>query len=318
MHTEDPADPAPATNDGRPAVSVVVVAHDMARELPRTLETLSLAYQRDVAPGDYEVIVVDNGSPEPIDPELFAGFDGSIRTTRLDPAPPSPARAANVGIAMATGPLVGLIVDGARMASPGLVAAARSAARLSDRPVVSTLGWHLGPVRHMDAHEAGYDQAAEDVLLAGVDWRGDGYQLFAVSVLNGSSAWGFFSPIAESSALFLPRAMWDELGGLDEAFALPGGGLVNHDLYLRACSLPGAQLVTLLGEGTFHQIHGGAATGARFRFEEMRDDYVAKKGETYAAPINEPIFVGRAPEPVWDHLADSVRLAREYRAKRRS
>ena len=32
----------------------------------------------------------------------------------------------------------------------------------------------------------------------------------------------------------MPRAMWDELGGLDESFGLPGGGLSNHDLYRRA------------------------------------------------------------------------------------
>ena len=62
----------------------------------------------------------------------------------------------------------------------------------------------------MQAAEAGYDQAAEDELLAGIDWREDGYRLFDVSVLNGSSAWGWFEPIAESSALFLRR---EPLGG---------------------------------------------------------------------------------------------------------
>ncbi len=287
----------------------------MARELPRTLETLSAGHQRDIDAGDFEVIVVDNGSPEPVDPELLARFDARIRSVRLDPAPPSPARAANLGLAMAEGSLVGLIIDGARMASPGLLATARLGARMGDRSVISTLGWHLGPVRHMQAAEAGYDQEAEDHLLERVDWRGDGYLLFGVSVLNGSSAWGYLAPIAESSALFMHRSMWDELGGLDEAFALPGGGLVNHDLYRRACSLPGAQLVTLLGEGTFHQIHGGAATGSTFRWEEMSDDYIARKGEPYAAPTTEPIFVGSAPEPVWEHLADSVRLGREYRLR---
>src|SRR4051812_35623024 len=99
----------------------------MARELPRTLQTLDPAYQRGIAAGDYEVIVVDNGSSEPVDPELVARFGGSLRLIRLDPAPPSPARAANAGLALAAAPLVGLIVDGARMASPGLLATARRA-----------------------------------------------------------------------------------------------------------------------------------------------------------------------------------------------
>ena len=48
------------------ALSVVVVAHDMARELPRTLRTLSVPYQRGIDSTAFEVIVVDNGSPEPL------------------------------------------------------------------------------------------------------------------------------------------------------------------------------------------------------------------------------------------------------------
>lgn len=299
-----------------PSLSVVVVAHDMARELPRTIETLSPRHQIGIEADDYEVIVVDNGSSPAIDPARFADFGGRLVVERIDPAPPSPARAANVGLARASGELVGLIVDGARMASPGLLAAARLGARLDDRSVVSTLGWHLGPVRHMQAAEAGWDQATEDELLAGIDWRREGYRLFEVSVLNGSSAWGFFEPIAESSALFMGRDLWQELRGLDEAFAMPGGGLVNHDLYLRACTLPGARLVTLLGEGTFHQYHGGAATGVRFGWEEMRDDYIRIKGSPYEAPDVVPVFVGAVPDAVLGDLAESVELHRQRQRRR--
>src|SRR5690606_16058766 len=131
---------------------------------------------------------------------------------------PSPARAANTGVAMADGELVGLVVDGARMASPGLVATALRARRLADRPVIATLGWHLGPVRHMEAASAGYDQRVEDELLEGLAWERDGYALFTASTLAGSSGRGWFGPLGESSALFLPQGLWQELGGLDEAF----------------------------------------------------------------------------------------------------
>lgn len=297
-------------NGGLPSLSVVVVAHDMGRELPRTLATLAPGYQRDIVADDYEVVVVDNGSRVAIDPALVASFPGRIRVERIDPAPPSPAQAANLGLGLAEGEQVGLIVDGARMASPGLLGWARRAAALSSRPIVSTLGWHLGRVRHMQATEAGYDQAVEDELLAGIDWQADGYELFGVSVLNGSSAWGWFEPMSESSALFLSAADWAELGGLDEQFALPGGGLVNHDLYRRACALDGAELITLLGEGTFHQFHGGAATSARFGWAEMHDDYVRLRGEPYVSPQDRPILVGRHPEQALDHMVESVAMAR--------
>ena len=56
----------------------------------------------------------------------------------------------------------------------------------------------------MEAAEAGYDQAAEDELLAGIDWEDDGYRLFDVSTLAGSSARGWFGPMGESSGLFMP------------------------------------------------------------------------------------------------------------------
>jgi hypothetical protein len=222
----------------------------MAREVPRTLRSLAPAYQRGIDADDYEVIVVDNGSPVPLDAALLDGFAGHLRRVRLDPAPPAPARAANLGIAEADADFVGLLIDGARLASPGLLAAALVGRRVADRPVVATLGWHLGPVRHMDAAGAGYDRAVEDALLDTLDWERDGYRLFSASTLAGSSARGWFAPMGESNGLFMPKAMWNELGGLDEAFALPGGGLSNHDLYRRACSLDGAELVVLLGEGT--------------------------------------------------------------------
>ena len=60
----------------------------MRRELPRTLASLSPEYQRDIDPADYEVIVVDNGSAEPVDQRLIDAFEGQIRSIRLDPAPP--------------------------------------------------------------------------------------------------------------------------------------------------------------------------------------------------------------------------------------
>ena len=260
-------------------------------------------------PDDYEVIVVDNGSAPPVGPELVASFEGQLRLERIDPAPASPARAANHGLQAAGADLVGLLVDGARLASPGLLAEARRAARLAPRPVITAPAFHLGPVRHMRATEAGYDQATEDRLLAESGWEADGYRLFDISTLAGSWGRGLFGPAGESSSLFCPRTIWDELGGLDERFALPGGGLVNHDLYRRACGLEGVEIVVLLSEGTFHQYHGGAATSRRYSWDEMHADYQAIIGAPHRPPSNPPLYVGRARPALLPLIEHSARQA---------
>jgi hypothetical protein len=287
----------------------------MARELPRTLQSLSVPYQRDIAADDFEVIVVDNGSPEPVDPSVLDRFPGRLLRACVDRAPPAPARAANLGLRMASADFIGLVLDGARIASPGLLARALLASRLVDRPIVATLAWHLGPTRHMDATDASYDRATEDALLAEVDWTNDGYRLFAVSTLAASSSRGWFRPMGESNGLFMPRSLWEELGGLDESFTLPGGGLSNHDLFRRACALDGARLVVLLGEGTFHQIHGGAATSGRFGWDEMHDEYVSLRGRPYAPPQNKRLYFGEVPPAALPIIADSATRAIDANAR---
>jgi glycosyltransferase involved in cell wall biosynthesis len=46
-------------------LSIIVIGYQMARELPRTIRSLSPDLQRGIAADDYEIIVVDNGSSEP-------------------------------------------------------------------------------------------------------------------------------------------------------------------------------------------------------------------------------------------------------------
>ena len=59
-----------------PDLSVVVIGYRMARELPRTLRSLSPAMQRGIKADQYEIILIDNGSPErmPLDkfPKIVA------------------------------------------------------------------------------------------------------------------------------------------------------------------------------------------------------------------------------------------------------
>lgn len=272
-----------------PLLSIVVVAWEMARELPRTLETLSPRMQRGVAHTPYEVIVVDNGS----EPAMTVPDEPWLSLLRVEDGGRSPARAVNAGLGRAAAELVGVVVDGARMASPGLVRHALLARRLHERPVIGTLSFHLGPDLQQRSMQDGYGAAREDELLASVDWRSDGYRLFDVSVLAASSAGGWFQPAAESNALFLPRSMWQELGGFDERFVSPGGGFVNLDAYARAWALPRSQPVILLGEGTFHQFHGGVSTNvSRPPTRAFQEEYEAIRGAPFRAPWGAPIHLG--------------------------
>lgn len=284
-----------------PALSVVVVAYDMARELPRTLATLGPAAQRVEG---LEIIVVDNGSPVPVDAGMAAR--AGARLVRLDPAPPSPARAANRGIAESEAEVVLVLIDGARMLSPGVARGVLDAQLLHPRPIVTTLAFHIGSMPQMNAAAQGYDQASEDELLASVDWQHDGYELFSISCFAGSSARGWFGPMGECNAIAMPRTLWDTLGGFDEVFDRPGGGLVNHDLYRRACSLPDTELVMLLGEGSFHQYHGGAVTSGGVSRDELWAEYERLRGEPYEPPTRRPRMLGSVTASAMPHLAASV------------
>ncbi len=294
---------------------VVVVAYDMARELPRTLDTLDVGYQRGVDASDYSVTVIDNGSPTPVPTSAVEQRQAPFHLVRIDDARPVPGPAINEAIGAVESDAVLIFIDGARMASPGLVTTTLDALRLDERAVVATVGWHLGEVPHMRAPEVGYDQEAEDALLDTVDWRDDGYQLFTIATLAGSSSRGWFGPLGESNALAMARPLWQELGGFEERFALPGGGLSNHDLYRRACGASGTRLVELLGEGTFHQYHGGAATSRRFGWEEMAAEYEAIRGQAFQPPATKPTLLGQVPTPALSHIATSATFAQERRAR---
>ena len=291
-----------------PQLSVVVAFHDMRREAPRTLHTLSPAYQRGVTAADYEVLAVDVGSEPPLDEALVRAQGAHFRLLRF-PRAASPAAAINAAVRESRGAAVMACIDGARMLTPGILRLALAALRGFADPLVATLSWHLGPKVQNESMLEGYDQTIEDRLLESVDWRGDGYSLFRVGCLAQSSRAGWLGPLGESNCVALRRAAWERLGGYDERFTSPGGGLVNPDFYRRACDLLGPP-VALLGEGTFHQFHGGVATNVprtRRPVRPMLDEYVAIRGEPFVTPTLTPTLLGGLPPDAAPWLSESLR-----------
>lgn len=277
-----------------PRLSVIVVAYNMAREIPRTIRSLSPAMQRGISPDDYEVIVVDNGSTDHFDQDACRQWGGNLRFVSVPDPTPSPVSAVNLGLSLAEGGLCGVLVDGARMVTPGLLASALAGASISRRTVVATVGFHLGPDHQSRSLLKGYNQSVEDRLLTEVDWTKDAYRLFKIAVFAGSSAKGWFVPMTESNALFLSRELWRELDGFDRGFTSPGGGLANLDVYARACALPDTQLAVILGEGTFHQIHSGVSSNsAESKWPEFHAEYMRVRGHAYSIPKVEPFYVGK-------------------------
>ena len=114
------------------------------------------------------VRVVDNGSsPEQrIDVDLVASFGPEFRLVELgDDAPPSPVTALNRGIAEARGDLIGVMIDGAHVLSPGVLSQALAAQRGYPPAVVAVQPFHLGPGQQGETMGTGYDQAMEDALV---------------------------------------------------------------------------------------------------------------------------------------------------------
>jgi hypothetical protein len=299
--------------NSQPTLTVIVVFHNMAREAPRTLFTLSAEYQRGVCPGDYEVIVVDAGSATPLEESFVKRFGENFRLVR-SPAAPSPVVAVNRAVTLARGEAIALCIDGARMLTPGILRHMLDAFKTWNNPVVATLAWHLGPKIQNESMLEGYNQAAEDSLLDSVDWRADGYELFRISSLAGSSKNGWFCPIGESNCVAVRKEAWSRLGGLHDGFVSPGGGLVNLDFYREAC-LHLDPLVVLLGEGTFHQFHGGVATNVPWEHhpkDAFNIEYTAVRGEAFGILEKDATYLGGIPPQALGFLQVSVTKALEW------
>lgn len=298
-------------------LSVILVAYDMAREIPRTLRSLSRDYQRGAGDLEYEVILVDNGSPEPLDESTWVGMDVPVNLIRMDNAPPSPARALNRGLEVAKGEIVCLMIDGAHMLTPGVFQMAMSAFHAFEDAVVAIRYFYLGIGEQTVTVLNGYDKAAEDELLKRIEWPGDGYRLFEIStpLRSGANRITWFNRMAEANCLFIGRSLFEEQGGADERFNFPGGGFLNLDIFKRAVEAQGVTPVQIIGEGSFHQLHGGITTNKvdeerEQQLESYRAQYEQIRGHRAVMSKASFIYMGHMPTKQSNISAVEKRRAR--------
>jgi hypothetical protein len=290
-----------------PALSIVVVFFNMRREAQRTLLSLSKRYQLGVASLDYEVIAIDNGSSEPLDDGFVRSFGPEFRYHFFQTQSKSPAEAVNFGVSQARGRQLMIMVDGAHLLTPRVLWCAATAMADFAQPFVATVSLALGAAPTAvsgrtvpPAESAVWDQAAEDRLLAGVDWQRNGYELFRVARSFNDLAMGWFGCLFESSCFAISRATFEQLGGFEQRFQSAGGGLLSLDFFRRAVSRPDLAYVVLLGEATFHQYHGGAASSAKpggeHPWPRFHAEYQSiRGGANYQRVPRLPMYFGQFP-----------------------
>lgn len=284
----------------KPLLSVVVIGWQMPRQLANTVYSLSGAYQRDADPSDWEIILVENRSHHLADRRLLARIAPNLRYFLRNEKLSTPVNAINFGAAKARGEFLAIMIDGARMVTPGVINHTLQCFRAAPRAVVGMPGYHLGDSLQQESSLAGYDEAREGELLASVDWRHDGYRLFDIACPGKSSERGPFSPLPESNWLALPRELFFCLGGYDRRFDSHGGGYANHDMWRRACEAEGVETFVLAGEGSFHQYHGGATTDARGKdmrrlLDQLHAQYRSIRGRDFAPPTGRATVLGKVP-----------------------
>lgn len=279
-------------------LSVVVNFFNNRREARNTLHSLSAGYQRGTAGLAYEVVAVDNGSREPLAEAEVRAHGPQFRYRYVKDASVSPAAAINAACREATGDELLVIIDGAHILSPGVFQHAAMAFKALPAPFIATVPFHLGPKHQYDSVLEGYNQQVEDAVLASSGWREDGYRLFSVTAAFADSSEGWFGMLFESGCFGLRKADFLALGGYDERFQSRGGGLVNLDFFRRAQLSAELQYVVLLGEGSFHQFHGGVTTNQprdRQPRAEFEQEYVRIRGTPYRRVPRVPLFIGAIP-----------------------
>jgi hypothetical protein len=111
------------------------------------------------------------------------------------------------------------------------------------------------------------------------------------------------------------------LGGLNESFTIPGGGLVNLDFYKRAVSSKSEPIVILFGEGCFHQVHSGISSNISTgdllnRWKQWNEDYKKINGEYWekADVSYKTVYFGNLHPSTYTYIQSSAQVRLDKQA----
>lgn len=323
-----------------PLISIIVVVHNMPEQAWNTLQSLQTPYQRrssqvltdhsvddaGASPAqnqqadalNYEVVVVENRSENTLSPERILALPSHFRYLLRDEQGVSPAAAVNAGLELARGDCIGLLIDGARLLSPGVLALVRDAGKAFPNALINVPGYYLScEGAESDASDATALTAMEQSHLQSIQWQQNGYRLFERAVFSNGNRHGYLRPFMESTAFFVNRWALDRIGGADESFQLSGGGALILHMFRQLGMMAELDYVVLPGEGNFHQFHGGVSTRRNAERDELVKQFKRQLDSHwqggYQALSREAIMLGKLPEQALGFLHSSCELAAERR-----
>ncbi|MFB7665288.1 glycosyltransferase family 2 protein [Kitasatospora sp. NPDC056138] len=229
-----------------PEITVVIPAHNRTRALQHCLASLQ---RQTLDPGAFEIIVVDDGSTEPVGETVAQFADGDrIRLLRHERARGAGA-ARNTGAAAARGGLL-VLLDADCLCHPDLLRAHLDAQ--ADGPVAVCgygAGRELTPAQWRLKHGADWDFADPDAVFARLARTPSLHDPLTELLARPRPAdWAFFWTLNTS----VPKSFFDLVGGFDTRFEVKG----IEDIEL-GCRLARAGLPTVFAPAaiTLHQPH---------------------------------------------------------------
>jgi cephalosporin hydroxylase len=191
------------------------------------------------------------------------------------------------------------MIDGAHVLTPGVLHFGLKGLATYEPAIVVTQQWYVGPGQQGDAMDNGYNEEYEDKLFDEIRWPNVGHRLFEIGHFVGDRDW--LDGVWESNCIFAPRTLLAQVGGFDESFSTAGGGYANLELYERLGTSTDITVCTIMGEGSFHQTHGGTTTNQadaatrRSRVFGYSRDYAQLRGRAFKGPGKPLHYVGRLP-----------------------